>query len=116
MTTTNNDTSQNQPYTLLSEDELRDKFVELLTTYKSADSKGRMRVYRELTELFHEQTKSYQQGRADALAAVEAEIGQEVLRLGGSKLGRNYWTGIARGNNDTLDRIRAVIQRMKGEI
>lgn len=36
------------------------------------------------------------------------------FRVGGAQMGRNYWTGVAKGNNDTLDEATKNLERLLG--
>ncbi len=36
------------------------------------------------------------------------------IRQGGAAIGRNYWSGVAKGNNDTLDEMQEAIKRYCG--
>lgn len=55
----------------------------------------------------HAQKEAQHSIAADLLALLP-------FRIGGAAIGRNYWSGVAKGNNDAIDQIEAALKEYCG--
>lgn len=69
----------------------------------------------------HNDVVSYQKALDEIMRLIAQHDRQLLQRVeatlpayeGGAALGRNYYTGYARGNNDVLDRVKAILKNEK---